>query len=277
MSNEVEENREKVGSISKDNTAQTAIIVAVISGLISLFNAVVILWNNDKIQDITRQQNATNQDNLFHERLKASLNDLSSSAKKAKLTIITLYPLANNIKNKCILLMIARATEQENLSETLYQLILYEKIDPSEKCIVVEFGYRLKSYNIGDKKLQQKQTEKDDIIKNTGGQVEILSKLTPKNLSVDKWIFIGVQTSQKRLDNATIELKELPTKGGIYKVVTFVNLRSRAYSKENGLGDIVGVLGENSRIKVLDIKKVENKIKQQRIWGRIQILEKGQN
>lgn len=240
--------------------------------LVSIFGVVTsgISLKVDQLQkDYTRSKE-------FTEIIKTSLPDLSGNNPiKAKMSLINLYILAKEEKDKYILVNLAVVSGDRGLMETISDLIADE--DP--KFIDIKNQYIQAAKNKLSEKLEQKALDKTrqqegQTDTNSGVlEAKILGKLTPEKIS--GWIFLGIKTDSNQLDKATITNEKIPSKDSTQEIANNVNLREVQPKPKDRLGKIIGVVGDGSKVKIEQIQEYINEYGQTTIWAKIQLLDKG--
>lgn len=270
------------------------IILAIVTSVMS--------WKFQAIQDEFKR-------NLdFMHEIKPAISELSESKSSAryKMTLVSLYTLAENDKNKYILVNLASASDNLELMETIYNLLEgeYPQGVPENalktNSILAAARARLakkleESANPG---IPPSQTN-DNPVRNIGAEggkrkrelvqarANLLSQLTPNGTS--GWIYFGREPTDlvENVSDAipfdeVRRILKAPNYRGILtkpQEITIrqdVNLRADrpfSYYKVNQLPGLVGVLRKDSKVVVQAIYRVYSANKRIGIWAKVVVTK----
>lgn len=219
--------------------------------------------------ELQQREQETKRVQEFTKRIQDQLTNLAGeNPTKAKIALASLYSLAEKESDKSILFTIAIVSENEAMKNTIKDLILE---DPSatgqfKDQIRVKLGKRLTASSTATKTSESAS----QAITKTSVEKKLLQQLTQEQAKISGWIYLGkTKAGNEILENdKTIKSNQIPSKNTTIETATSVNLRDRAPSGR-GLGAIKGILAENSKLKVEDIKKVGINTNYDAIWAQV--------
>lgn len=207
----------------------------------------------------------------FTKRIQEQLPNLAGdSLTKAKIALASLYSLAENESDKSILFTIAIVSENEAMKSTIKDLILEDPFATNQfkEQIRIKLSKRLASIS-NDPKATENNLQ---LAKQASVEKNLLQQLTQQQPKIIGWIYLGKVKS----DGLTLEIdkttksSQVPAVNALIETLVSVNLREDAPSGR-GLGVIKGILPENSKLKVQNIKKTQIDSIYDAVW--VQVTE----
>ncbi len=278
--------------------------------LVTIVLAICTFLLNGQIQVI---QDRFKRNLDFMHEIKPAISELSENKNiaKSKMTLISLYTLAENDKNKYILVNLASASDKLELMETIYNLLEGEypqgitadtlKNNSVLTAAKVRLAKKLEKSsspgispdqtndnpvrNIGDRNNKQKR----ELVQ---ASANLLSQLTPNGTS--GWIYFGREPTRMG-DNIIREnisdaipfneaqaILDSPKQGGILTTPKYIiirediNLRSDRpsnYYKVDQLPGLIGVLKKDLKVEVQAIYRVYSVNKRIGVWAKVKVVK----
>lgn len=207
----------------------------------------------------------------FTKRIQEQLSNLAGdSPTKAKIALASLYSLAENEADKSILFTIAIVSENEAMKSTIKDLILEDLSATNEfkEQIRIKLSKRLTAIS-NDSKATENNSQ---LAKQASVEKKLLQQLTQQQPKIIGWIYLGkVKSDSLTLESdKTIKSNQVPSVNALIETSISVNLREDAPSGR-GLGVIKGILPENYKLKVQNIKKTQINSIYDAVW--VQVTE----
>ena len=214
---------------------------------------------------------------VIAKEIKDSIPILSdTNTAKAKMALLSLYSLAQDDKDKFLIVNLAVASDREELKKTITEIIALTE-SSQMKVKLKKYPPLIATKNESTKSAEsfEKKNPNNEGRLPEGRQSEILINLTPQN--INGWIFLGrlKKGTKTQLDNSTIDSNTIPIKNYIVTAKEGLNVRkdkpTNNYTIQE-LSSIVGGVGKGSRVKIIDPSIILNKNGNQGVWSSIQVI-----
>ena len=276
------------------------IIATIITPIVTLFNTIRVESLNREV-DLVR---------YFQKEIKGSFEQLSGeNSEQSRVALASLYSLANDYDKKRVLISIALSRDSGDLDEAISYLILSEDKKTREELLTnnpslreaarkIEAEWVIENYSA----LESVRSNADIRPQITNASTQLLSLFS--NNSLDGWMLLGrfsqeasndiINNGQKLLDKEKeisksykiesegaiidkYEIKEF--KQSTVKIVSPIYIRqsppSNSYSlsniAESSDTSIIGVICENSEVKIIDYKPIRPEEGNHTLWGKVVI------
>lgn len=231
---------------------------------------------DDRAHELNKRAQELDREQKFSRAIQDQLQNISGGDPvKARIALASLYGLAREDSEKTLLFTISTVSGDDALTETISELIAQDPdvTDEFKEEIVLKLLQRTnKDDQVDDKdgSTDKSLSQRPDATPAIQARESLLAQLTQEEGGIAGWIYLG----KSRLGSGVLEndknisSSRIPSVGEVIIVSTVVNLRKLP---ANGvrLGEIVGVIGINTSLRVSNVNKVKIDASFEAIWAEV--------
>ncbi len=243
---------------------------------------------NQKLNEITTR---FEKNKKFSDEISKTIDELSAGkSTKAKMTLVRLYTLAEDPKEKYVLVNLASASDRAELIETVASLLEGENPEGLKEDVFTKYPILAaakakvarkidRTSPATEQELNSSQSldSQNDIKPLLKAEANLLSQLTSENLT--GWVFLGRENreTKKFESNVISPADQQPISNQPVTLMQSANIRQKRppqYYTLDNLPRLVGALRRGSVIKVIDVSRVFSKAGHVGVWARIEVTRK---